>query len=205
MYAYLGNKCNLKAIFDHLRNLDLQAITSAGSMQALFARTTTTAQLEAAVATSDNITMWAVSQVEAWQARPKADQERVSQIDSHESFFNWGIQNKIWKDDALPDYDMPNFKAALIHRYSPSKSVLFLDKNCGPRRGSGWLITWAKWRDQLVRHHYMRMAQEESTGEQEGAVQEEAVEEVEPTPLTQFLDQASKNASGSNSDDDGQY
>jgi hypothetical protein len=209
MYAYLDDKSNLKAIFDHLRQVDLQAISTAGSIQAVFARHTTTAQLEAAVAACDNLTKWAVSQVEAWQARSRAtDQDRVSKDDLFESYFNWGVQNRIWKDDGLPDLNMPQFRAELIHRYSQSQSVVPQDKNCGPKRGAGWLITWEKWRDQLVRHNYMTKPQQgcstRGEGKKQETVQEEAVEEVGPTPLTRWLDQ--EGASGaSDSEDDGWY
>jgi hypothetical protein len=193
IYAYMRDKRHLKAVLDHLRSVDLSSIST---MQALFAKHTTEAQHEAAVATADHITQWAVEQVEAWQARrnPPAE-EKITTVDLYESFNQFGISNKCWKDTDSPSYSKFKFSGELGHRYKPSQALV-PNSNMGKKKLAGYIITWAKWRDQLVRHHYMLLPQEESTPEQESGTQrtvvhsEEAVEEVGPTPLTQWLNPA---------------
>ena len=100
---------------------------------------------------------------------------------------------------------MYKFTSELGNRYKPCQAFQSL-KNMGRKRLAGYKITWAKWRDYLVRHHYMLMPEEESGSKRQqgaAAVVGEAVEEVGPAPLTQWLTPAGGGADSS--DDDGQY
>jgi hypothetical protein len=204
MYAWLDDKRNLKAVYDHLRAVDLSGIST---LQALFAQShNTEAQHEAAVATADHITQWAKEQVEAWQAKsnPPAQAE-LTTADLYESFTQVGIQKGCWGESEKPSCNMYKFTPELGNRHKPCQAFQPL-KNMGRKKLAGYKITWAKWMDYLVRHHYMLMPEAESASKrQQGAVAVvgEAVEEVGPTPLTQWLTPAGGGADSS--DDDSQY
>ena len=148
-YAWKGNKCNLKAVFDHLRTLDISKVTN---MQALFRSHVTTAAEEASMASADVLTQWIVQKVQEYiKARDDApcEEAKPPAISTHTSdklfadFEEWGLKSRFWNTGDKPPYNFYKFSGLLNERYGKKwgESVA-LEKvgNIGPSKKNGYMI-----------------------------------------------------------------
>jgi hypothetical protein len=166
-YAWKGNKCNLKAVFDRLRTLDISKVTN---MQALVRSHVTTAAEEASMASADVLTQWIVQNVEDYiKARDDAPcaEALPPAISTHTSdklfadFEEWGLKRRLWNSSEKPQYHFYKFSALLNERYGKKGGeAAALEKvgNIGPSKKNGYRISWEAWHQELIRHKFMTAA-----------------------------------------------
>jgi hypothetical protein len=155
VYKWKEDRRNLKAVFEHLQQLDLSGATN---MQALFRTHITSAARMAALRTADDITQWAVHSVEthladregaARQGQPGPCQvEVLTTAALYASYVEWGESSE-WAKGGAPAHTYNAFGQQLHYRYASNKAPgqaqapLRKALNIGRARLAGWEVDWA--------------------------------------------------------------
>jgi hypothetical protein len=164
LYAWMGDQANLKAVYDHLKSIDLSAVTN---MQALFRTHVTPVAQRAAMATASPLTQWAVFKVQETLAQdPVPDITRITSRGLYSDFERWGKETRKWKGGELPCYDYNKFTQLLGEQYAGNGKTALVSIKLGANRAlRGYAINWAAWHAELVKHKYMSPAGVDDAGE----------------------------------------
>jgi hypothetical protein len=174
VYQWKQDKRNLKAVFEHLKQVDL---TSINNMQALFKTHVTSAARLAAMRTADPITQWAVHRVEthltdcraaacAGQPVPRQVQVLTSQK-WYEDYAEWG-ESRAWAKGAAAPHTLNTFTQQLAYRYASNKAPgqarppMRSVKNIGRLHLAGWEVDWACLHMELARANFMSAGADEN-------------------------------------------
>lgn len=174
LHSWRADKRNLKAVFNHLKSMDLSGVTS---MQALFSQHTTEATRHAAMRNADNITHFLVQLVQERIADMGEQREaglitgyngfieQVYTCDLYQFYQDWGVDKKLWRKDDLPTPDMIEFARKISYRFARTgrdDPGIKHKQHMGKSRRGGFEINWRQLYTDLVAMHFI-IPEEETT------------------------------------------
>lgn len=173
VHAWKADKSNLKAVYNHLKSLDLSGVKS---MQALFAEHVTEATHHAALRAADNITHFLVQTVQERLAEAEERRkgglilgystapERILSRDLYQVYETWGVENRLWKQGEPPSPNPIEFGRKISYRFARTgrkDPAMQHIAAMGKSRSPGFEIDWKRLYEELVAMHFINPMEED--------------------------------------------